>query len=334
MAQRTSRASFFPLTRLWALKRNSELAITQWINTASSRKHDTFNTKYMRKSLIMLVLPVLLWVAPAAGDPHLVSVKVDEAPVIDGDGNDRVWGLADVITTRDQIAEIDVTLRSVYTADEVFMLVEFPDQTENRAHKTLVWDEAEKRYRSGPQREDTFVFKWSMDPYPVDLSVSANKPYQADIWYWKAHRTDPSGHADDKMQIYGITELKHATRVISKSGRRFYLYRTGDAGEAAYQSVIADNYTGPRISKFSLQQPSGSRADVRAKGKWRNGVWTIEFRRKLQTGHGDDVQFEKSQAYRFGVSRYEIGGRKSNSRTEQPNHGAGDIGEHLVLVFR
>jgi hypothetical protein len=269
-----------------------------------------------------------------AGDPYLLSIKADEAPLIDGNGNDPVWGRANPVTTRDRIADIDITLRSVYTADEVFILVEFPDQTENRAHKTMIWDETAKRYRSGPQREDTFVFKWSMDPFPVDLSVSANKPYQADIWYWKAHRTDPSGYADDKMQIYAITELKHATRVMSKSGRRFYLFRTGDAGAAAYQSVMTDNYIVPQVSKFSPKEPSGSRADVRAKGVWRNGVWTIEFRRKLHTGHGDDVQFETSRDYRFGVSRYEIGGRKRNPRTEQPNHGAGEIGEHLTLVFR
>ncbi|MHC4295376.1 MAG: ethylbenzene dehydrogenase-related protein [Planctomycetota bacterium] len=288
----------------------------------------------MRKTLIILVLPVLLWVTPAAGDPYLLSVRSDEVPVIDGNGNDPVWGRANPITTRDRIADIEITLRSVYSADEVFVLVEFPDQTENRAHKTLIWDEEAKRYRIGPQREDTFVFKWSMGPYPVDLSVSANKPYQADIWYWKAHRTDPSGYADDKLQRYGITELKHATRVTSKSGRRFYLHRSGDAGEAAYQTVIVDNYTGPRVSKFSSQEPSGSRADVRAKGVWQNGVWTIEFRRKLRTGHGDDVQFDISKNHRFGVSRYEIGGRRSNPRTEQPNHGAGEIGEHLTLVFR
>lgn len=288
----------------------------------------------MCKSLIILAFAVLIWVTPAAGDPYLSSLKTDEAPFIDGDGNDPVWGRATPVTTRDRIADIEITLRSVYTDDEVFIKVEFPDQTENRAHKTLIWDDAEKRYRSGPQREDTFVFKWSMEPYPVDLSVSANKPYRADIWYWKAHRTDPSGYADDKIHMYGITDLKHATRVISKDGRRFYLYRSGDDGASAYQSVIVDEHTKPEVPKFSYREPSGSRADVRAKATWKNGVWTIEFRRKLQTGHDDDVQFEKSQTYRFGVSRYEIAGRKSNPKIEQPNHGAGEIGEHLTLVFR
>lgn len=288
----------------------------------------------MDKLLIVLMFPVFLWAAPAAGDPHLLSQMTDEAPTIDGDAGDPVWSRATPITTRDHIADIEITLRSVHTDDEVFILVQFPDPTENRTHKTLIWDDAEKRYRSGPQREDTFVFKWNMEPYPVDLSVSANKPYRADIWYWKAHRTDSTGYADDKVHMYGITDLKHATKVISKDGRRFYLYRTGDQGQAAYQSVMVDEYTEPQIPKFRFQEPTGSRADVRAKGTWKDGVWTIEFGRKLQTGHDDDVQFEIPRTYRFGVSRYEIAGRKRNLKTEQPNHGAGEIGEHLTLVFR
>jgi hypothetical protein len=288
----------------------------------------------MGKLLIICVFSVSLWAVPAAGDPHLLSLKTDQAPAVDGDAGDPVWARATPITTRDRLADIDITLRSVHTDDEVFMLVQFPDQTESRAHKTLTWDEAAKRYRSGPQREDTFVFKWSMEAYPVELSISANKPYRADIWYWKAHRTDSSGYADDKTHMYGVTNLKHATKVISRDGRRFYLYRTGDEGQAAYQSVIANEYSEAEVSKFSFREPTGSRADVRAKGTWQNGVWTIEFGRKLQTGHYDDVQFEQARTYRFGVSRYEIAGRKSNPKTEQPNHGAGEIGEHLTLVFQ
>ena len=85
----------------------------------------------MHKSLITLALPVLLWMTPVVGDPHLVSVKVDKAPVVDGNGDDPVWGRANPVTTRDGIADIDITLRSVYTDDDVFMLVEFPDRTEN-----------------------------------------------------------------------------------------------------------------------------------------------------------------------------------------------------------
>ena len=37
--------------------------------------------------------------------------------------------------------------------------------------------------------------------------------------------------------------------------------------------------------------------------------------------------------YQFGVSRYEIAGRSPDKRASQPNHGAGEIGEELILIY-
>ena len=35
--------------------------------------------------------------------------------------------------------------------------------------------------------------------------------------------------------------------------------------------------------------PTGSIADVKAKGVWRDGKWYLELARKLDTGHADDA---------------------------------------------
>ena len=86
--------------------------------------------------------------------------------------------------------------------------------------------------------------------------------------------------------------------------------------------------------RYRFAQPSGSRADVRAKGQWQDGRWTIEFARPLQTGHSDDIAFRMDRRYRFGVSRFEIAGRKRNPALEQPDFGRGDVGELLYLVFQ
>jgi hypothetical protein len=54
----------------------------------------------------------------------------------------------------------------------------------------------------------------------------------------------------------------------------------------------------------------GSRGDIAAKGVWKNGVWTVEIRRKLVTT-GDkvkeqDVQFDDlKKTYYFGVSVFD-----------------------------
>lgn len=46
------------------------------------------------------------------------------------------------------------------------------------------------------------------------------------------------------------------------------------------------------IPGYILSAPSGpSWNDIAAKGAWTNGMWTVEFARKLVTGHADDIQF-------------------------------------------
>ena len=270
----------------------------------------------------------------ALADQQVVAVNVQRPPVIDGRADDAVWTRARAVTTIDAVAEIPLTLKAVYTEDAIFFLVQYPDATENREHKTMLWDEAAKMYRMGPAREDTFVFKWHLGAGPVDLRLSGDTPHLADIWYWKAYRTDHAGYADDKMHVFSITRMPRSQKILSATGHSFYLFRPGDAGEAAYRAVVHEKYEGDQVLRYAFAQPSGSRADIRAKGEWKEGSWTIEFARPLDTGQSDDVQFRIDRSYLFGVSRYEIAGRRRDPTIEQPDFGRGDVGERLTLIFR
>lgn len=115
---------------------------------------------------------------------------------------------------------------------------------------------------------------------------------------------------------------------------RFYLSRPGDSGKAAYQTIIHTENVGDRTSLYGQVVPQGSRADVQAKGVWRDGMWTVEFARKLVTGHQDDVAFDIRQTYALGVSRYEIAGRRMNPKLQEPYFGAGEITEMATLRFK
>jgi hypothetical protein len=267
-------------------------------------------------------------------DQQVVAVKIDNPPVIDGRGDDAAWARAQAVTTTDAVAAIPLRLKAVYTDDAIFFFVQYPDASENREHKTMLWDEAAKRYRIGPSREDTFVFKWHMGAGPADLRVSGDSPHRADIWYWKAYRTDHAGYADDKMHVFGVAPMPRSQKVLSRTGHSFYLYRPGDAGEPAYSAVVHDKYQGERAVRYNWAKPAGSRADIRAKGLWTDGWWTIEFARPLDTGHPDDIQFRTGRSYLFGVSRYEVAGRRRDPTIEQPDFGRGDVGERLTLIFR
>jgi hypothetical protein len=296
---------------------------------------------HLPTKILSITLPFIIAMSPLSAaqskmkpQKELVATKVATAPKIDGNADDSVWSQAKPLETYDPLAKIKLTIRAVYTDDKIFILATFPDKTENRAHKTQVWIPEQSRYRVSTDREDTFVIKWNMEGNPVDLRIDAEEPYKADIWYWKSHRTDHAGYADDKMHVYSSLKSRKSKGLISKNGVRFYLKRPGDAGKGAYETLIHGEHVGDRTSLYKQVEPQGSRADVRAKGEWRNGGWTVEFARKLVTGNDDDVQFDKTKSHTLGVSRYEIAGRRKNKKLQEPYFGAGEITEILSLKFQ
>jgi len=267
------------------------------------------------------------------GEQILPAIHVTEPPVIDGSATDVAWEKAREIKTHDKAADLTVALKAVYTDTEIFLLVSFPDPDESRTHKSWIWDKGRELYTVGNDREDVFVIKWSMDTKTTDLSIYADNPHRADIWYWKACRTDGAGFADDKFHVYSQKENRDATKTISRSGKTMYLLRDGDEGTSAYTVDLRSDYEGDILPRFLLKQPTGSRADVRAKGHWENGAWTIEFRRNFLTGNRDDVQFNTAQKFLLGVSRYEVAGREVNPKLSEPLYGSGDVSESLWLEF-
>jgi hypothetical protein len=112
-----------------------------------------------------------------------------------------------------------------------------------------------------------------------------------------------------------------------------FLRRKGDKGKSAYKSILYVDFSGDKIPQYEHRNPSESRADVKAKGIWSNNEWIIEFSRNLKTEQDDDVQFDLSEIYFFGVSRYEVAGLKPNPKLSQPLYGAGDVSDRIFLTF-
>jgi len=286
----------------------------------------------MRKIIFGCVCLFLASVSLASAAQNLIAAVTSSPPAIDGQV-DTSWDQAKPVTVHDAVADLDITLRALHDADRIYLLAEFSDPTESRQHRELVWDATTKSYIEGPTREDCLVVKWSMVSHETALSLKEDRPYRADIWFWKAHRTDHAGYADDKMQFYTTTRDKKAKLLISDSGKVFYLLRQSDEGDPAYQPKLLTQFAGDVVPKYDFVIPSGSRADVRAKGGWKDGKWVVEFSRLLDTGHSDDVQFDLQGIYAFGVSRYEIAGREPEPDSDTPLYGCGDISEVLKLSF-
>ena len=259
----------------------------------------------MRKILIAGIFLVVLVVFPTGflfAEQNVLAAKVSTSPDIDGNAIDEVWLEAQTVVTHDSVADIDITLKAVYTDSDIFFLVIYPDADESRFHKAWVWDADLGLYKQGPSREDVFVMKWSLHDEQIDLSVYADSPHEADVWFWKADRTDPSGYADDKIVRLTSGELENSRPITTKAGDTLYLQRLGDDGTSAYENTLFLEYEGDVMRHFENREPNGSRADIKAKGLWNNGQWCIEFQRKLQTGNTDDVQFDLGKTYQFGFT--------------------------------
>ncbi|MFP5222017.1 MAG: ethylbenzene dehydrogenase-related protein [Acidobacteriota bacterium] len=290
----------------------------------------------LRLPNILVFLLILLgsgaWSLAQAGPRALTASRTDTPPGIDQPESPQ-WSGAEPVTVRDVVAKVDITLKALHDDENVYIQATFPDPTENRMHRMLLWDPAKRAYRDGPEREDVLVLKWNMSPNASGLTLHEDAPYVADIWFWKAYRSDHAGYADDKIEIYSVNPDPYAKAMLSVSGRVFYLTRKGDEGQDPADALIYPEYVGERAAKFRLVQPTGSRADIRAKGFWKDGLWTVTYARKLVTGHDDDVPLSLDGAHPFGVSRFEIAGRAPEPDTEEPLYGCGEVGEIIVLKF-
>ena len=150
-----------------------------------------------------------------------------------------------------------------------------------------------------------------------------------DMWHWKLVRGNQHAKADDQYIRYWVPGPTGA----AEGGR------AGDAGATGYGNnptvnarpqyrgpsltvppyYILDNQkvlltlteinalaAGAEIPNMITSGPTGTRADVDAKGLWNTGTWGLEIRRKLVTGDVNDVQFDDlTRQYAFGVAIFD-----------------------------
>ncbi|MFQ6673995.1 MAG: ethylbenzene dehydrogenase-related protein, partial [Fidelibacterota bacterium] len=147
----------------------------------------------------------------------LNSASVSTGPVLDGNGSDAVWANADafVVTVgasgsyANAFGEVDVTLKSVHTATDVYILAswEDPSATEN-VDKKLWSYESGAWTQSGNEDRLYLMFdggdngsegaRCATMCHSDEGAMYTTGGGHVDVWHWKAHRTNPIGLADDK----------------------------------------------------------------------------------------------------------------------------------------
>jgi hypothetical protein len=215
-----------------------------------------------------------------SNEQYLVASYISTPPVINGKNDDACWNNETyhylIFFTAD---EQEITVKVAYDKQNIYTLITYPDKNESREHHPWIWDHSLNAYIQEKKEEDTVSLIWTTNP--IDFS-------KADVWIWRAGRTDPLGYADDYFCYRDY--IYSGDFITGKQDIRFL----PDQGKMCWFSKYVGRYSGKKIQRFYCQTPEGSAADVHAKGVWRDGVWTIEFSRKLTTHERDDINFRKT----------------------------------------
>ncbi len=249
------------------------------------------------------------------GEPQVIEViKLTQAPVLDGaasdwssvPGNKIKVSPAFIGDDKARYGEGEVMLKVGYLGDNVYFLVQWKDSTLNNTHKNFVWDETQGRYRAGKDREDRFIFKFFMSG-KYATSMLAGLPSVYDVWHWKAYRSNLAGLAHDKSHIISDTKIAKSKKYIAQTGKEMWISRPSDKGDSLYQSKRYTDKVKDVMPKYIVNpSATGSIADVKAKGVWKDSLWTLEITRKLDTGdHDRDVVFKPGASVKGAVAVFD-----------------------------
>ena len=304
--------------------------------------------KHRRKNLkAFSVLIVFLLLPAAAAESTILTAKKASGPIeLDGHAIEEDWKHAESLVAQLQdgsIGKVDVHLKALYDSDYLYLYATWPDPTLSADKDTWSFD-GENWTSSGD--EDRIALIWNIDNSVAGFNIGGcamlchgdrmhtnSKGELADLWHWKAGRTNPRGYADDEWIdntiVEGYTDESkeaamnpdgsptsdmkniqpsrsgpkyHEPRPEDETDSRFIFLEEVEKGEAVEITESTRFKEGDTVPGYILQGPIANRGDVEAKGKWIGGRWQLELRRKLNTGFVNDVQFDISKTYRFGVA--------------------------------
>jgi hypothetical protein len=252
--------------------------------------------------------------------------------------------------------DIELKTKSVYTKDEIFFRFEWPDKDKSMQKNAWKfsggkWNKIKANEdRLGAvfeiNRNDKIATKGcailchneSKNEKEWYFAVSSAKE-KADMWHWKSVRSNPVGYAEDGYVAFNATkEPEKGRKRDAGSGTKAKSNRTKDKSKPAYmqnpstsasipgtllvsQAVDIKDYgifkEGDEIPGYMLNTPwKDSFADVKAKGVWQNGKWTVVMSRKLETGYDDDTQFNTRKKYPFSLAVFDNSGEHDSYNAE------------------
>ncbi len=269
-------------------------------------------------AIIAMALPTGLVLAEPSPRPEPTAtplvvkvVKLSASPAVDGSTVD--WDSVPAIKIpvrpaynndpKSVYGKGEALLKAGYFGNKVYFLAQWKDSTKNATHKSYVWDKEQQRYKAGKDREDRFIFKFFIKG-KYSTNPLAGWPSVSDVWHWKAYRSNGAGLAHDKSHVVANTKIPKSKKYTAVNGKTVWFSRPSDKGDPLYESKRYTEKVEDVMPKYiPKSNVSGSVADVKAKGVWTNGMWTLELARKFDTGdHESDVVFKTKASVKGAIA--------------------------------
>jgi len=147
-----------------------------------------------------------------------------------------------------------------------------------------------------------------------------------DLWQWRAGRSNSVGYASDDWVLEYRNGDAGRSPFFSRPKPEF-MYDEKVVGFRAIpeaelqarmgQAALIEGKTavplnpqakfaeGDLLPQYIHREPQGSSADVQAFGRYADGHWVVEIRRKLNTGNPDDRAIRPGRAYPMGFAVFD-----------------------------
>jgi len=252
--------------------------------------------------------------------------------------------------------DIELKTKSVYTKDEIFFRFEWSDKDKSMQKNAWKFSGGKFNKIKANEDRLGLVFEINrIDKFATKgcavlchnesknekewYYAASSAKEKADLWHWKSVRSNPVGYTEDGYVVFNSSkEPEKGRKRDAGSGTKAKSNRTKDKSGPAYMQdpsktasipgtllvahvvEIKDNSKfkeGDEISGYMLYTDwKDSFADVKTKGVWQNGKWTVMMSRKLDTGYDDDAQFNTRKKYPFSLAVFDNSGGHDSYNAE------------------
>jgi hypothetical protein len=167
---------------------------------------------------------------------------------------------------------------------------------------------------------------WDKVKPAADLNKLKTSGKFLDLWQWRAARSNAIGSASDDWVLeyrngdagrspffnppkaqFMYDEKITGFRAIPEAELPAYMGRAAliEKRNAVALDPNAKFAVGDVLPQYLLREPEGSAADVQAFGRYGDGYWAVELRRKLNTGNADDKVLRPGTAYPIGFAIFD-----------------------------